>query len=144
MPASKLNASPVATSYGSPPVAPPSSALPVATATIYTCPIHPILRHSGPRHCPICGMSFDVFVPMVGGEEVDSELLATTRRLWVSIALPLPLLLMARHLAWVVIEGHTTIDESMISGEPVPSAKSAGSPVTGATVNQMGSFTDAR
>jgi len=41
----------------------------------------------------------------------------------------------------VVIEGHSTIDESMISGEAVPSAKSAGSPVTGATVNQMGSFT---
>ena len=41
----------------------------------------------------------------------------------------------------VVLEGQTTIDESMINGEPVPSAKSAGSPVTGATMNQSGSFT---
>ncbi len=41
----------------------------------------------------------------------------------------------------VVLDGRTTVDESMISGEPIPAAKSAGSQVTGATVNQMGSFT---
>ena len=41
----------------------------------------------------------------------------------------------------IVLEGSSTIDESMINGEPVPSSKSAGSEVVGATLNQTGSFT---
>ena len=40
----------------------------------------------------------------------------------------------------IVIEGHSSIDESMISGEPVPAEKSVGDKVTGATVNTTGSF----
>ena len=40
----------------------------------------------------------------------------------------------------VVVEGHSSIDESMISGEPVPVEKSAGDKVTGATVNGTGSL----
>lgn len=39
-----------------------------------------------------------------------------------------------------VIEGHSSIDESMISGEPVPVEKVAGDPVTGATINGTGSL----
>lgn len=39
-----------------------------------------------------------------------------------------------------VIEGKTTIDESMITGEPIPVEKHPGDHVTGATVNQTGSF----
>jgi Cu+-exporting ATPase len=38
----------------------------------------------------------------------------------------------------VVVEGRSSIDESMISGEPVPVAKSEGDRVTGATVNGTG------
>ena len=38
----------------------------------------------------------------------------------------------------VVIEGHSSVDESMISGEPVPVAKLPGAKVTGATVNGTG------
>ena len=40
----------------------------------------------------------------------------------------------------VVLEGHSAIDESIISGEPVPAEKSSGDKVTGATVNTTGSF----
>ncbi|NOZ08509.1 MAG: heavy metal translocating P-type ATPase [FCB group bacterium] len=40
----------------------------------------------------------------------------------------------------VVLEGTTTIDESMITGEPMAVSKKAGDPVTGATVNGTGSF----
>jgi Cu+-exporting ATPase len=40
----------------------------------------------------------------------------------------------------VVVEGHSSIDESMISGEPVPVEKQPGDPVTGATVNGTGSL----
>ena len=41
----------------------------------------------------------------------------------------------------VVLQGQSSIDESMITGEPIPAEKVAGSKVTGATVNQTGSFT---
>ncbi|MGA8758268.1 MAG: heavy metal translocating P-type ATPase [Stellaceae bacterium] len=40
----------------------------------------------------------------------------------------------------VVVEGHSIIDESMITGEPLPVEKLAGDKVTGATVNSSGSF----
>ncbi len=38
----------------------------------------------------------------------------------------------------VVLEGTSSVDESMISGEPLPVAKSPGSPVVGGTVNGTG------
>jgi len=40
----------------------------------------------------------------------------------------------------VITEGKSTIDESMISGEPVPVEKKEGEKVIGATVNQTGTF----
>lgn len=39
-----------------------------------------------------------------------------------------------------VLEGRSSVDESMITGEPIPVEKTAGSSVTGATVNGTGSF----
>ncbi|KUO55113.1 MAG: ATPase P [Sphingomonadales bacterium BRH_c3] len=40
----------------------------------------------------------------------------------------------------VVIDGRSSVDESMISGEPLPVEKVAGDPVTGATINGTGSL----
>jgi len=40
----------------------------------------------------------------------------------------------------VVIEGASAVDESMITGEPIPVEKTPGSRVTGSTVNGTGSF----
>ena len=40
----------------------------------------------------------------------------------------------------VVIEGRSSVDESMISGEPIPVEKTAGAKLTGATVNGTGSL----
>jgi P-type Cu+ transporter len=40
----------------------------------------------------------------------------------------------------VVLEGHSAVDESMITGEPVPAEKNPGDKVAGATVNTTGSF----
>jgi Cu+-exporting ATPase len=40
----------------------------------------------------------------------------------------------------VVLDGRSSIDESMISGEPVPVEKTEGDPVTGATINGTGSL----
>jgi len=39
-----------------------------------------------------------------------------------------------------VLEGQSTVDESMITGEPMPVVKEVSSKVTGATVNRQGSF----
>jgi P-type Cu+ transporter len=39
-----------------------------------------------------------------------------------------------------VIEGSTSVDESMVTGEPIPVEKTAQSPVTGGTVNGTGTF----
>ncbi|NBZ86443.1 heavy metal translocating P-type ATPase [Stagnihabitans tardus] len=41
----------------------------------------------------------------------------------------------------LVTEGASWVDESMITGEPLPVEKTAGSRVTGGTVNQTGAFT---
>lgn len=39
-----------------------------------------------------------------------------------------------------VIEGRSSVDESMVTGEPVPVEKTRGDPVTGATINGTGSL----
>jgi Cu+-exporting ATPase len=40
----------------------------------------------------------------------------------------------------VVVEGHSSVEESMITGEPLPVEKNVGDKVTGGTVNGTGSF----
>lgn len=39
-----------------------------------------------------------------------------------------------------ILEGHSTIDESMITGEPLPAEKGPGDHLVGGTVNQLGSL----
>jgi Cu+-exporting ATPase len=41
----------------------------------------------------------------------------------------------------IVVEGRSSVDESMVSGEPIPVEKEEGSRVTGATINGTGTFT---
>ncbi len=60
---------------------------------IYTCPMDPEIQQVGPGTCPICGMALE---PMLATLEEDtSELDDMTRRFWYSLALSLPLLLLA-------------------------------------------------
>src|SRR6266702_1313868 len=40
----------------------------------------------------------------------------------------------------VVLEGHSSVDESLVTGEPLPVEKNAGDKVTGGTINGTGSF----
>jgi P-type Cu+ transporter len=40
----------------------------------------------------------------------------------------------------IVIDGHSSVDESMLTGEPLPIAKEKDSPVTGGTINGTGSL----
>jgi Cu+-exporting ATPase len=67
--------------------------------TIYTCPMHPEVRQSGPGHCPICGMGLEpVLAAAEGGP--NPELADMSRRFWVALALSVPLVAldMAAHL----------------------------------------------
>ena len=40
----------------------------------------------------------------------------------------------------VLVEGASAVDESMLTGEPIPATKRAGDEVIGATINTTGSF----
>ena len=39
-----------------------------------------------------------------------------------------------------IIEGHSSVDESMLTGEPMPQEKAVGDQVTGGTINKTGTF----
>lgn len=63
------------------------------SGTQYTCPMHPQIVRDAPGSCPICGMAL---VPIAGtGEADDTELRDLTRRMWVGVALSIPLVLLA-------------------------------------------------
>jgi P-type Cu+ transporter len=64
-----------------------------STKASYTCPMHPEIVRNAPGDCPLCGMAL---VPIAGsGETDDSELRDLTRRLWVGVALSIPLVVLA-------------------------------------------------
>ena len=76
-----------------PPSTAPQGAPQEARGAKYTCPMHPEIVRDAPGDCPICGMAL---VPIAGtGEADDSELRDLTRRLWIGVALSVPLLLLA-------------------------------------------------
>jgi len=55
--------------------------------------MHPEILRDAPGACPICGMSL---VPIAGtGEADDSELRDLTRRMWIGVALSIPLVILA-------------------------------------------------
>ncbi len=65
----------------------------VPPAVEYTCPMHPEVRSPQPGSCPKCGMAL---VPVAGtGETDDSELRDLKRRLWIGVALSIPLVVLA-------------------------------------------------
>ena len=71
------------------------AAAPARAGTKYTCPMHPEIVRDGPGSCPICGMALEPMGVPTGEEGPNPELVDFTRRLWVSAALSLPLLLIA-------------------------------------------------
>jgi P-type Cu+ transporter len=64
-----------------------------APGTIWTCPMHPQIRRSGPGSCPICGMALE---PIAGTGEAgpNPELIDMTRRFWIGTALAVPVVLL--------------------------------------------------
>lgn len=56
---------------------------------IYTCPMHPEIRQSGPGSCPICGMALEPLVATLTERDDNPELDDMTRRFWISSVLSL-------------------------------------------------------
>jgi Cu+-exporting ATPase len=57
----------------------------------YTCPMHPEIIRDTPASCPICGMALE---PMLPSDAPNEELADFTRRMWVSAAAAVPLILL--------------------------------------------------
>jgi Cu+-exporting ATPase len=61
---------------------------------VYTCPMHPQVRQTGPGSCPICGMGLELESAAMVEEGPNPELVDFTRRFWVGAALTVPLLVL--------------------------------------------------
>jgi Cu+-exporting ATPase len=71
-----------------------AAAVAPAPSAKWTCPMHPEIVREGPGSCPICGMALEPVA--VAAEEVENvELVDMTRRLRVSAALTIPVLVIA-------------------------------------------------
>jgi Cu+-exporting ATPase len=57
----------------------------------YTCPMHPQIIRDAPGACPICGMALE---PMLPSDEPSEELTDFTRRMWISAAAAVPLIVL--------------------------------------------------
>ncbi len=64
-----------------------------AIRTEYVCPMHPEVVRDAPGDCPICGMALEPRTVTL--EEANPELVDMTRRFWLSVALSLPVFLLA-------------------------------------------------
>ncbi|HEV2488519.1 MAG TPA: heavy metal translocating P-type ATPase [Candidatus Acidoferrales bacterium] len=76
------------------PAAPATAGAPAAGNAQYTCPMHPEIVRGTPGACPICGMALEPRVAKLQ-DEPNHELIAMTRRFWLSVVLTAPLLLLA-------------------------------------------------
>jgi Cu+-exporting ATPase len=72
----------------------PVIAAPPATKIEYTCPMHPQIVRDAPGPCPICGMTLEPRT-VNAAEEKNPELVSMTHRFWVSVALTIPILVVA-------------------------------------------------
>ena len=92
--------------HHSPQVPRPSAAPPAPPTadTVYTCPMHPEVRQSGPGHCPKCGMALEPVLPSLDAADDNPELRDFSRRFWWTLPLTMVVttLAMAGHrLGWV-------------------------------------------
>ena len=71
---------------------PPLVAAPAGSQ--WTCPMHPEVVRDGPGSCPLCGMALEPMTATLD-DGPNPELIDMTRRFWISVALSLPLLVIA-------------------------------------------------
>ncbi len=67
----------------------PPAPRPAAQGVIYTCPMHPEVRQTGPGSCPICGMALEPEAATAEGAP-NPELADMTRRFWIGLILAVP------------------------------------------------------
>lgn len=81
---------------------PRPAAPPAAADAVYTCPMHPEVRQVGPGSCPICGMALEPEMATADAGP-NPELIDMTRRMWIGLALTLPVFVleMGGHLAGI-------------------------------------------
>jgi len=82
---------------------------PAPAGTIYTCPMHPQIRQTGPGTCPICGMALEPEMPSLEDED-NPELRDFGRRFWWTLpltAIVLALAMIGHRFAWLSVEART-------------------------------------
>jgi Cu+-exporting ATPase len=60
----------------------------------YTCPMHPEIVQTGPGACPVCGMALEPKT-LALEQTPNPELAAMSRRFWISLALTIPVFVLA-------------------------------------------------
>ena len=95
------------------------------TGPVYTCPMHPEVRQTGPGSCPICGMGLERDAGGAPDDAPNPELVDFTRRMWVGSVLTLPLLVLTMGpmvgLGWLreVLGERMTLWVELVFGTPV-------------------------
>ncbi len=86
----------------------------------YTCPMHPEIVRDAPGSCPICGMALEPRVPTLETGP-DPELVRMTRRFWISAALALPLFViaMSEMVGITILAGRTRVWVELALALPV-------------------------
>jgi Cu+-exporting ATPase len=69
-------------------------ALPPPAGALFTCPMHPEIKQDHPGSCPLCGMALEPLTATLE-EGPNPELADMSRRLWIGVALTVPVLLLA-------------------------------------------------
>jgi Cu+-exporting ATPase len=72
----------------------PAPPPPAPAGAVWTCPMHPDIRRDGPGSCPICGMALEPLSPAAAAGP-NPELSDFSRRLWVGLALAVPVFALA-------------------------------------------------
>ncbi len=72
----------------------------------YTCPMHPEVIQDGPGSCPVCGMALEP-MEVTLEEQENPELLNMNRRLWWSLALTIPIV--------VITMGEMVLGQALVS-----------------------------
>ncbi len=79
---------------------------PTRKDVIYTCPMDPEVRQTGPGSCPKCGMALEPEDPMAALDGDDAELSGMWGRFIVAAGLTLPILMLAMggaEMGWLVL-----------------------------------------
>ena len=81
-----------------------SAPAPADPGAIYTCPMHPEVRQTGPGSCPICGMALEPET-ITADSGPNPELADMSRRFWIGLALTLPVFVleMGGHLTGLML-----------------------------------------